>query len=1043
MQNMAPTQIIVSISMVIMLLGMSASFAIDADESAELPEIEEEMDAHWNRNYPGSTSGSIYSLSTMTASWGHTCVVLHSGTAKCWGEGGAGRLGNGNNAGSTTPAPVSGLTNARELVSFGHHSCAMVTDNNSSLECWGENFEGQLGNSDGGWFYWVPSPTTMPQGRTAVTISPGGHHSCGIMDDLSLWCWGWNEHGQMGNGGGGNTDEPVNISGNLPAGRTVVAVNAGWDSTCAILDDGSGVCWGVNNHGQLGDGTYVNRSTPTPISALPANRAITAISIGPRSACSILDDGNVVCWGNNEYGLLGDNTTTNATTEATYVDLPLGRTAISIDVGFNHACALLDDKSAVCWGDNREGQIGDNTTTNRYKPTEISMPTGLGVASISAGRDHTCVVATNASVWCWGGHEEGQLGLGTNVDSDVPAWVNIGSGMHAFLGERDHDDDGILSIFDATPYPPPICPAGQYLVGYDCVDTSPGNYTPTSGMTEQIPCPVGSFQPHSGQSFCYDAIPGYYSDSNGSISMSPCLAGTFQNQSGQTTCIDTPPGFFTVDDAAANPTPCGIGRYQPNSGQTSCLTAEAGNYVPTVGQVIQTPCEPGTYQPGFGRTSCYLADLGHHVSQEGSIDQEECQIGTYADVPGLSDCKGASPGYFVDTGAATTQTSCSPGEYQPMEGQSSCPLVEAGHFTDESGASAMNPCEVGQYQENIGSTSCVEADLGNYVPTEGASSQTPCPSGTFTDQTGTVTCTDAPPGSHVPAVGSTTSTPCSEGTFQSESGEESCDDAPPGHYAASEGMIDSQPCGPGTYQTEAGMTGCLSTNPGHYTDSDGNHEEVPCPPGQYQDDAGSTSCKPAPAGRYVEEQGSTEYAECSAGTYQPDSGQSTCIEADPGYHVESERATEQVECRAGTYQPNAGQSSCLPAEAGYFVESTGAAAQIACSPGTYQSRTEMDNCVEAGIDKYVASSGAISETECGSGTHQPLRGQTECITLTEGSSLPIVPIVGALILVAVGAYFIMNKGGPKGGPKGGSDGGKKRRRPPPAGAERLKRKKRN
>jgi hypothetical protein len=103
----------------------------------------------------------------------------------------------------------------------------------------------------------------------------------------------------------------------------------------------------------------------------------------------------------------------------------------------------------------------------------------------------------------------------------------------------------------------------------------------------------------------------------------------------------------------------------------------------------------------------------------------------------------------------------------------------------------------------------------------------------------------------------------------------------------------------------------------------------------------------------------------------------------------------------------------------------------------------MDNCVEAGIDKYVASSGAISQTECGSDTHQPLRGQTECIALTDESSLPIVPIVGALILVAAGAYFIMNKGGPKGGPKGGSDGKKKRRRPPPAGAKQLKRKKRN
>ena len=150
-------------------------------------------------------------------------------------------------------------------------------------------------------------------------------------------------------------------------------ITAGGYHTCAIPGDGSVSCWGYNGNGQLGDGTNTDRNTPTQISSLGTDRTAVSIAVGYRNTCVILDDGSVSCWGNNNYGQLGDGTTTNRNTPTQTSSLGTDRTAVAIDSGNQHTCAILDDGSVSCWGYNSNGQLGDGTTTDRNTPTAIEI----------------------------------------------------------------------------------------------------------------------------------------------------------------------------------------------------------------------------------------------------------------------------------------------------------------------------------------------------------------------------------------------------------------------------------------------------------------------------------------------------------------------------------------------------------------------------------------------------------------------------------------------------------------------------------------------
>ena len=324
-------------------------------------------------NIAGFQEGSVFTYSTLGTRFTHTCAILDDGSVSCWGQNNFGQLGDGTTTDRNAPTQISSLGTDRTAVAItagDFHTCAILDD--GSVSCWGYNGNGQLGDGTTTQRTTPTQTSSLGTDRTAVAISAGYAHTCAILDDGSVSCWGYNNYGQLGDGTTTDRLTPTQTS-SLGTDRTAVAISAGAYHTCAILDDGSVSCWGDNNYGQIGDGTTTDRSTPTQTSSLGTDRTAVAITAGAYHTCAILDDGSVSCWGYNGYGGLGDGTTTNRNTPTPTSSLGTDRTAVAISAGYQHTCAILDDGSVSCWGYNAYGQLGDGTTTHRFTPTAIEI----------------------------------------------------------------------------------------------------------------------------------------------------------------------------------------------------------------------------------------------------------------------------------------------------------------------------------------------------------------------------------------------------------------------------------------------------------------------------------------------------------------------------------------------------------------------------------------------------------------------------------------------------------------------------------------------
>jgi alpha-tubulin suppressor-like RCC1 family protein len=366
----------------------------------------------------GSASRSLQA-GWIDAGHDHSCAVLADGSAACWGSDVLGQLGNGPAITDSQPtaSPVA-LPSGRRAVSItagGLHACAILDD--GSAVCWGYDAEGQLGNGPGLTDVQpAPSPVTLPPGRTAVAISAGNIHTCAVLDDGSATCWGSDGNGQLGNGAvTGDQPSPSPVA--LPPGRTAVAITAGDAHTCAVLDDGSAACWGFDVLGQVGDGSGFSLERPSPSRvALPAGRTAVAISAGDAHTCAVLDDGSAACWGLDVTGQLGNGAVTGSQASPTAVAIPPGRRAVAITAGGAHTCATLEGGSVACWGLDDHGQVGNGPVTgDQASPAAVALRLGRTAVAISAGSRHVCAVLDDGSAVCWGLDDRGQLGNGAPV----------------------------------------------------------------------------------------------------------------------------------------------------------------------------------------------------------------------------------------------------------------------------------------------------------------------------------------------------------------------------------------------------------------------------------------------------------------------------------------------------------------------------------------------------------------------------------------------------------------------------------------------------
>ncbi len=426
-----------------------------------------------------AVGGSVYAPS-LTGGSQHTCAIRGT-VVKCWGINNFGQLGIGDTAnrgdnpgemGASLPAVNLGTGRTATALSAGNdHTCALL--DNGSVKCWGLNNVGQLGLSitttlgDNPGEMGDSLPTVnLGTGRTATAIAAGRNHTCALLDNGTVKCWGGGAQGALGQGDTANRgDAPNQMGNNLPAialgtGRTAVAITAGNDNTCALLDNATVKCWGSNGNGELGLGDVNNRGDGPgemgdnlPTVNLGTGRTAAAIIADYVTTCAILDNGSVKCWGLNNMGQLGQGDTTQRGDgpnemgdNLPAINLGTGRTALSVSVSTRVACARLDNSTVKCWGENNFGQLGLGTIDNRGDgPNEMgdNLPAiNLGAgrsafAVIAGGNGHNCALLDNGQIKCWGINAAGQLGLGDTASrGDNPGEMGDNLSSLSFSGAR-------------------------------------------------------------------------------------------------------------------------------------------------------------------------------------------------------------------------------------------------------------------------------------------------------------------------------------------------------------------------------------------------------------------------------------------------------------------------------------------------------------------------------------------------------------------------------------------------------------------------------
>jgi alpha-tubulin suppressor-like RCC1 family protein len=353
------------------------------------------------------TASGAMTAGAVSAGGEYTCVGLSDGTARCTGRNQFGQLGDGSWTDSPVLVAVSGITTATRVTAGDEFACALLA--NGTAKCWGLGESGQRGDGTFGTFALTPVAVNGLTG--AVGLAAGYGHTCALLSDATMRCWGENREGQLGNGTTATPGipQPVTVSGI----SGVTAFTTGAYHTCAVLANGALQCWGRNGNAQLGNGTYTNASTPVPVTGLTS---ATAVSGGGAHTCAVLTDGTVRCWGENDFGQLGDGTTTPATTPVQVVGLS---GVVDISAGWRHTCARLGSGTIQCWGQNQFGQLGNGTTTTQTTPVPVSGITGA--VGVTAGWwHHSCALLGGGTVRCWGANDWGQFGIGTTTGSSTP-----------------------------------------------------------------------------------------------------------------------------------------------------------------------------------------------------------------------------------------------------------------------------------------------------------------------------------------------------------------------------------------------------------------------------------------------------------------------------------------------------------------------------------------------------------------------------------------------------------------------------------------------
>jgi alpha-tubulin suppressor-like RCC1 family protein len=333
------------------------------------------------------------------------------------------------------PYSIASVSKLPSITAGAYHTCALSTT--GTVYCWGDNVEGQLGNNS-------TTESNVPVqvaglGGTGLlsgiaSIAAGQYHTCALSATGAVYCWGYNDLGQLGNNST-NSHVPVQVEGVGGSGLLsgIASIAAGWDHTCALTATGAVYCWGWNNYGQLGNNSTTESNVPVQVEGVGGSgllSGIASIAAGELHTCAVSTTGAVYCWGYNDLGQLGNNSTTNSHVPVQVEGVGgsgLLSGIASIAAGELHTCAVSTTGAVYCWGYNYSGQLANNSYTDSHVPVQVEGVGGSGllsgIASISAGDDHTCALSATGRIDCWGFNGEGNLGNNSTTYSYVPIEV--------------------------------------------------------------------------------------------------------------------------------------------------------------------------------------------------------------------------------------------------------------------------------------------------------------------------------------------------------------------------------------------------------------------------------------------------------------------------------------------------------------------------------------------------------------------------------------------------------------------------------------------
>jgi len=388
----------------------------------------------------GGDGGARDAVTQLSLGGGVSCALRASGAVTCWGGNDEGQLGDGTLSGRASPMPVMGVPAAVEVRAGWAHVCARLST--GAVTCWGRANNGQLGDGRSDHPICAmgrscnTTPVTVMGISDAARIAASSNSICVARRGGSVSCWGSNSVGELGDGTTAARLTPVALGS--PTG--VTEITAGGGHVCATSATAV-YCWGANAFGQLGTGTADSGGCACRTTSVEATAVASPVEVagGGNSTCARVGSGATWCWGDNRAGQLGDGSfahtcmgsTAMADCSTAAVEVSGLSDVIEVDLGLFFACARRSTGQVVCWGRNNKGQLGDGTSHGACAmssgedcsstPVEVS---GLADAqAIAVGGAHACALRATGAVVCWGSNSGGQLGDGTTTDSNVPVTV--------------------------------------------------------------------------------------------------------------------------------------------------------------------------------------------------------------------------------------------------------------------------------------------------------------------------------------------------------------------------------------------------------------------------------------------------------------------------------------------------------------------------------------------------------------------------------------------------------------------------------------------